>query len=318
MKNKILISSILFFAALQFANAQSLNFTSAKTSYNVGNSFLVSLYINTNNIPINTISGAIRVPADKLRITETRYGNSIITLWVERPNANAAAGTITFAGGVPGGYNGSAGPLLSFVVRTLSTGFAPISLQDINVLLNDGLGTVLDNLTLGKLNLTISKAPPPKKDEVAAEPEEPEIYVPPSDTTPPESFMPTIGRHPDIAENRYFVSFFAVDKDSGIARYEVKEKPLIFSYFTESFDTPWTITDSPYIATHQHLTREVIIRAYDQAGNFREESVFKPVHPTLIWIFIGFWTLIVAGVSYFYFQPKVGKNSKRKSKKHEA
>lgn len=309
MKNKILISFMVSFAAFQFAGAQSLNFTSAKTSYNTGDSFLVSLHINTNNIPINTISGTVRMPANKLRITETRYGNSIITLWVERPNANAAAGTITFSGGIPGGYNGSNGPILSFVAKAQTAGSASIGLDNVSVLLNDGLGTVLSNLTLGKLNITINKAPPPKKEEPKVEPsKEPEVYVPPPDTTPPESFVPVVSRHPSIAENSYFVSFSAVDKDSGISRYEAKEKPLILSYFTSRFDIPWTITESPYTATHQYLTREILIRAYDQVGNFKEESVLKPIHPTLIWIFIGFWTLIVVGASYIYFRPKLSKS----------
>ena len=309
---KILIPVVLFFATLQFVSAQSLSLTSPKTSYNAGDTFLVALSINTNNKPINTISGAVRAPTDKFQISDVRYGNSIITLWVERPALNASAGTISFAGGIPGGYNGSNGPILSFVVKAKTAGSGSISLDNFSVLLNDGLGTALSNLTLGKLNLTINKAPPPqpKKEEPKAEPIETpkEVYIPPPDTIPPESFTPVVSRHPSIAENSYFVSFSAVDKDSGIARYEAKEKLLILSYFTSRFDIPWTITESPYIAVHQYLTREVLVRAYDQAGNFKEEGVLKPVHPVLIWIFIGFWTLIVAGASYIYSRPKLLKS----------
>lgn len=315
---KILIPVVLFFTATQFINAQSLILTAPKISYNVGDSFLVSLSINTNNKPINTISGTIRASADKFKISDIRYGNSIITLWVEKPSVNILAGTIAFAGGVPGGYNGSSGPILSFVAKAKTVGQASISLDNFNVLLNDGLGTALSNLTLGKLNLIINKAPPsppkPKKEEPKAEPvKEPEIYIPPPDTIPPESFTPIVSRHPSIAGNSFFVSFFAVDKDSGVARYELKEKSLVLSYFTSRFDAPWITAESPYIIVRQYLTREMFVRAYDQAGNFREEKVLKPIHPTLIWIFAGFWTLIVFGASYFYFRAGVFK--KRKARK---
>ncbi len=316
--NFILLLCVFSFVFYAFDSnttyAQSLNLTSSKTSYNVGDSFLVSLSINTKNKPINTISGTIKVSPDKLRITDVRYGNSIITLWVERPKINALAGTITFAGGVPGGFNGSSGPILSFILKTTNIGSAPITLDNFNVLLNDGLGTVLSNVALNKLSITISKAPPPapkKEEPKGAESAEQEVYVPPPDAIPPESFVPTVSRNPGVEGNKYFVSFFAVDKDSGIARYEATEKPLILSYFTSRFDTPWTITESPYIIAHQYLTREILVRAYDQAGNLTEESVLKPIHPALLWIFIGFWTLIVVGASYFYFKPRV-RSLKRK------
>ena len=278
---------------------------------------MVSLSINTKNNPINTISGTVRAPSDKFQISDVRYGNSIITLWVEKPSADISAGTIAFAGGIPGGYNGSNGPILSFIAKAKTSGSASISLDNFSVLLNDGLGTALSNLTLGKLNLTISKAPSPapKKAEPKVEPvKEPEVYVPPPDITPPESFMPVVSRHPSIVENSYFVSFFSVDKDSGIARYEVKEKSLILSYFTSRLDTPWTITESPHIITHQYLTREIMVRAYDQAGNMREEKVLKPIHPNLIWIFVAFWTLTVIKISYICFRPPPIKKRRLKYK----
>ena len=315
---KILILVFVFFWASKFAGAQSLNLSAPKTSYNAGDSFLVSLSINTSNKPINTVSGSVRAPTDKFQISDVRYGNSIITLWVERPGVNSSAGTISFAGGVPGGYNGSSGPILSFVVKAKTAGPGSISLDNFSVLLNDGLGTTLTNLTLGKLNLTINKAPPPpppKKEQPKAEPAESpkEIYIPPPDTVPPEGFMPMVSRHPSIAENSFFVSFSAVDKDSGIARYEIKEKPLILSYFASRFDTPWIITESPHIIVHQYLTREILVRAYDQAGNTKEESIIKPIHPVLIWIFAAFWTLVVFAASYVYFRPQIPQ--KRKARK---
>jgi hypothetical protein len=290
--------------------AQSLNLISPKTSYNVGDSFVVSLSINTNNKPINTISGTVRAPNDKFQISDVRYGNSIITLWVEKPSLNISAGTIVFAGGIPGGYNGSNGPILSFAVKAKISGSALISLDNFSVLLNDGLGTALSNLNLSKLNLTINKAPPPAPKPKKAEPvKEPEVYIPPPDIIAPEDFMPVVSRHPDIAENSFFVSFFAVDKDSGISHYEIRENPKILTRITSKFDKIGK-GETPYILKIQYWPSEIVVRAYDQAGNIREEKIVKPIHPILMWAFIGFWTLIVIGASYFYFQPKTVQKKK--------
>ena len=317
MKNKIykiLTFIILFFAAAQFAGAQSLNLTAPKST--LGDYFQVTLSINTKNKSINTISGKIRVSADKLRITEVRYGNSIINLWVERPNLNALAGTITFAGGIPGGYNGSSGPILTFFAAARASGNASVTLEDVSVLLNDGFGTVVSDVTLGRLDLAVNLLPPaPKKTEPEKEPEEAPVLAPVilPDNVPPEDFTPVISRHPSVENNKYFVSFFAVDKDSGISRYEASEKPWPLFYLTSRFDWPWIQVESPYIAKHQYWPHKIIVRAYDQAGNYKDAEVSKPIHPVLAWIFVFLWTLIVFGSSYLYFFLKI--YTKRKARK---
>jgi hypothetical protein len=286
-----LLSTFFFLFSAYCASAQSLSLTSAKNSYNFGDSFSVSLSIDTGGKIVNTISGAINIPADKFQILETRYGNSIISLWVERPTINSGAGAITFAGGVPGGFGGSNGPILSFSLKAKKAGSGTASLEGIKVLLNDGLGTELKNISLKTLTLTIKEPPPaPKAEEkVLPKPEEEkpveEVYLPLPDTTPPESFIPLVSRNQSVADNKYFVSFFAVDKDTGISRYEIMEKPLILSYITSKFDTPFLQGESPYVLKGQWWSYKVIVRVYDQAENYTDEDVIKPFHPVVLVIF---------------------------------
>ena len=92
---KILVSLSLL--ALPLAtDAENLILTSPKTSYRVGDSFSVSLVLDTKGKSINTLSGIVVVPKEKLQIVDVRYGSSIISLWVERPTLNTSVGTISF------------------------------------------------------------------------------------------------------------------------------------------------------------------------------------------------------------------------------
>lgn len=287
---KIILISIVWVFLPFLVYAQSLNLSAPKVSYKVGDSFLVSLNINTNGQSINTVSGKILVPVDKFNIVETRSGNSILSLWVEKPQVNYSTGEISFSGGLPGGYNGSQGPILSVGLKAKKTGSAIVKLSDFTVLLNDGLGTQLQSLTLGSLNLSIKEMPPkavPKPEEKKEEVKEEEVYQLPVDSVPPEPFVPIISRHPSISENKYFVSFSAVDKDSGIFFYEIKEKPWILSFFGEKFSTPWVkVNNPPHVLQNQLWINNVKIKAYDNAGNFTEGMATKPLHPIILWIFI--------------------------------
>ena len=301
---------VLIFAVLPFAaNAQSLILKAPKAAYSVGDSFQVSLSIDTKGQVINTLSGTIKIPTSYLQIIDIRYGNSIVSLWVERPAINAAAGTITFTGGVPGGFSGSAGPILSFGVRAKKAGAAAISFGDIKVLLNDGLGTELKNISLSALNLTIKEAPlpspKPKPGAPTPPPPPPKAeYIPPPDTVPPEDFIPVVSRHPTVADNKYFVSFFAVDKDSGVSRYEIIESPFILSWLTKQFDASPAVADTPYILQGQYWAYNVLVRACDQAENCKEAYAGKPFHPYLINVFVLILLAVVALTMRHIYKPR--------------
>src|SRR3989344_3586500 len=281
MKRKTLIKFIITTALVAplVAGADNLILKSAKTIYQVGDSFSVSLVLDTKGQSVNTLGATILVDKTRLQIVDVRYWSSIISLWVERPAINSTAGTITFTGGIPGGFSGSAGPILSFGVKARAEGSAAINLKDIKILLNDGKGTELSGATSGILKLSIVKAAV-KPAVPAGAPEKPkEVYVPPPDIIPPENFIPLVSRHPTIGDNKYFVSFFAVDKDSGVSYYEIRESPLILSLITTKFDTLPARGETPYILKGQFWAYKITVRACDQAGNCTDAFVQKPLHP---------------------------------------
>jgi hypothetical protein len=304
-----LLFSVFYFLFSVSAYAQSLSLSTSKSSYNVGDSFSVSLILNAGGNNINTISGKIIVPTDKFQIVDVRYGNSVVSLWVEQPKINYANGSIAFAGGVPGGFSGSNGPILTFALKTKITGQGIVNLQDIKILLNDGQGTELKNITLKNLALNISQASknvatPPSK-EIPQE-----VYLPQADTIPPELFIPLISQNPSIQNNKYFVSFFAVDKNTGVDHYEIREEPFILSSISKKFIIDWQEGKSPYVLFYQLWRAKILGRAYDQAGNYTEESVEKPFDQIVIWVFAA--AILIVVISYLKFKGRKTKTRKIK------
>lgn len=120
------------------------------------------------------------------------------------------------------------------------------------------------------------------------------------DTTIPEPPELKIGKDPSVFEGKYFLSFAAQDKMSGVDYYEVKEGK-----------GDWKRVMSPYVLEDQKLgqkiislkaiyrAKPVIVRAYDKAGNYQTAEIKPPYKVTwkdiviplliLIGIIVGWW-----------------------------
>lgn len=255
-----LVVSVMF--ALSFsAHAQSISLESSKTTYKPGESFLVEAIINTGGAAINTVTGTIKIPPT-FTVSDIRSGNSVITIWITNPHPDAH-NTISFAGGTPGGYSGSHGNLLSFVLTAKQEGTFSLTQENTKILLNDGKGTETTS-TAKALALSITALGSTSTTQTN--------FQPTADTISPEHFQPIITQDKSVIDNQFFASFFAIDKDSGIAHYEVQEVPLFLPWLKTSSTT----AASPYILTNQVMPEKVIIRAYDRAGNYSEATVIKP------------------------------------------
>lgn len=310
----ILISVFWFLFSFYRAEAhEAMFFSTSKTSYRVGESFVAPLLIDTEGKSINTVSGTIAVPRNILRIVDVRYGNSIVSLWVKQPQIDYARGTVTFTGGIPGGFNGNSGQILSLGLKAEREGAGALKLRDVQVLLNDGQGTVFSGLEATARSLTVLAAPPPAPTAEEEKPSvvtEEEIFLP--DTTPPEEFFPLISRHPSVEGNKYFVSFFAVDKDTGIAHYVIHERPLILTRVTTKWDTTERVERGPYVLKNQFWPTRVVVQAYDQVGNVREPSTDTPIRPLFLTIVGGAALIAGAGIVYIVLRPRYYKRLKHK------
>ncbi len=90
------------------------------------------------------------------------------------------------------------------------------------------------------------------------------------DTTEPESFQPTVDPDGWTTEDRPTITFSTTDETSGIDHYEIK---------IDSGD--FTKQSSPYnLPTQDDGIHEITIRAYDLAGNYRDEDIEVSIDTT--------------------------------------
>lgn len=108
------------------------------------------------------------------------------------------------------------------------------------------------------------------------------------DATLPSPFELEIGKDPTLFEGRYFLSFAATDKTSGLDHYEISETK-------RGREDVWKIGTSPYLLEDQSLESIIRVRALDKAGNEQVAEFFPPEKPPFFQMAI----LIVVGVVGF-------------------
>jgi len=126
----------------QVAAAASLYFSPSSGSYNVGQTFSVSVYVSSADQAMNAASGVISFPSDKLEVASLSKSGSIFSLWVQEPSFSNSAGTVNFEGIVLNpGFTGSGGKVITLIFRAKAAGNALLTLSSGSVLANDGQGT---------------------------------------------------------------------------------------------------------------------------------------------------------------------------------
>lgn len=279
-KKTILLSFISFVAAFIFiffavpyatASAAEIHFESASQPLYLGDDFLVKVTLNTEGQSINAVEGKVAFPGDSLEVKEISDGNSALNFWVEKPHVTAA-GTISFAGVIPGGISSGKAHLFSIIFHAKNTGGGAISLGDLKILLNDGNGTAA-SAKQASLQLSVgpSNGQTPKTVSVSDT----------KDSTAPENFKPEIASSPNVFDGKYFLVFSTQDKNSGVNRYEVKEGIL----------GKYEKAESPYVLKNQRVVTKVHIKAVDGSGNERDESIYPPN-----WMFrqnMPLWSIVI-------------------------
>jgi hypothetical protein len=142
--------------------AASLYVAPPSGTFILGNTFTVSLYVNTGGQSINAVEANLSFPPDKLQVVSPTTGKSFIQVWVSQPTYSNENGTLKFQGTIPTpGINTDAGLVSTVTFRVKTPGTATVRFLDSSrVLLNDGRGTdVLGQKTDGIYYLTL---PPPQ------------------------------------------------------------------------------------------------------------------------------------------------------------
>jgi hypothetical protein len=249
-----------------------------------GDSVIFSVRVDSQTKNINTVEGNILLnySPESASIGKLSLSESDLSLWPQKPTLSEDFKIISFSGGIPKGLNSADAVVFKIVLNLKKAGQITLSPSDVSVYLNDGKGT--EDETTSK-SLTVSVLPR-KPDSQPADEWSNQVL---SDKTPPEPFEIFMGQDGSVFEGKKFLSWNAIDKQSGISYYEVIEG-----------DLPPVRSDRTYILKEQDKPIKVTIIAYDASGNTRK-SVHDPANSTLFNLilaaaFIKFLILIYKGI----------------------
>jgi hypothetical protein len=226
---------------------------------------VVPIYLDTQFEEINAVEVYVNFP-DNLIFRDYLDGKSIITHWIEKPHlqySDVRRPHIVFSGIVAGGIGGRNLNLVELVFEAKESGIAKIEIdENSKVLLNDGLGTKTKLIALSQgFNILDIKG-------------KPEIKI--KDIFPPEPFKIYLARNKEIFNGKYYITFETKDKQSGIAYYEISEKPINFIFLAKPDikNLSFKKAESPYVLEDQSLRSYVIVKAVDKAGNEKVEILY--------------------------------------------
>jgi len=242
---KIIILSILFLCLPYAASAASASIAQMPQDIGVGDMVAVFLRVSAST-PVNTFSGLLQYPKEKLELVNLNDGNSIINLWLTKPIGGTDG--VLFEGLVPGGYAGNDGVLFTAFFKAKEPGVAEVSLENAVFLRNDGAGSAED---VSSKVLVINIAANASGG-----------YAESADTDPPEPFIiqPGVG---GIFVGSPYIAFTAADKGTGISHYESSEQRVPF------MPLRWQRAESPYALLDGYGTSDTYVKAVDNAGNER-------------------------------------------------
>lgn len=219
------------------------------TTIAVGDTILLHAVMDTGEKNPNTIDGEVLLKNgnDSLEITDFSVADSVLTNWLKTPSFDDGS-KVSFAGGVPGGFNKKDALLFTIVLLAKSPGQVVFTPSDIQAFDNDGKATVMN---VSGTPLTITVGP---KGSGAEKNQWRDIVS--TDNEPPRDLSVAIGRDDSVFDGKKFMTISAVDTESGIAYFEVAEG-----------NQPAFRTGSTYVLLDQSESTPLLVTAFDKAGN---------------------------------------------------
>lgn len=259
-----------------FVFAANLYISPASGTWSVGDTFKVAVDVSSTDQAMNAANVSLGFDADKLSIESISKASSILTYWVVDPSFSNSAGTASAQGVVTNpGFTGSAGNIVTITFKAVGPGTASVTLNaSSQVLANDGNGTNILTKTSTAIFTIVSAssapAPAPKPKPVR-KPPRPKILP---DTTPPEPFTITFPEGMPTENPAPPASFSTTDADSGMDHYEYSIDAGPYIPIDQNAHTEHFIVPPQKLGTHT-----LAVRAFDMAGNTRDESASFTIIP---------------------------------------
>ncbi|MEI8361283.1 MAG: hypothetical protein WCG01_04090 [bacterium] len=291
--NKILLVACFLLMPLYDLEAATLSLDSSASEYGLGDQIGVDIRLNLDQDEECINTGEIGVTFDNtiLEALDFSTGESIFSLWIDRPASEAFANinaeqVVKFSGGVPGGYcgkvpgdQGVSNSLGRIIFKVIGTD-QQLAKLPVTRLAFDNSSKILQNNGLGseaKLKLTdLSLVIKPKLVKQNTDWDQ----VKTTDYLAPEEFTIELLKDPALYNGQYYLMFNTVDKQSGLDHYEVSEQRVITSVYQKIYDgllsvlpgreqknANWQVVTPPYVLKDQKLNSTIRVKAVDKAGN---------------------------------------------------
>ncbi len=288
----IILLVVVFISIPNAVSAATVYLESSRDSVSVGDTFIVSVKMNSDGEVLNTVEGDISLSfSDKnVSISEFSLANSSFGVWPRTPSLSSNGKTVSFVGGVPGGFSIEGATLFSIVVEANKEGEVVFAPQGLSVFLNDGAGTKTQ-VTAKPLKLQVSS-----KNQNGTERNDWAAVVS-SDTKPPEDFIVVLGQDDSLFEGKKFAFFSAVDNQSGIDHYEVSENGQAS-----------VRSGSTYVLQDQSDNVKLRVVAIDKAGNTKTANFPTSDNKPISWVSIIVVLVLILGIRFVYRKWKQKKN----------
>jgi len=256
LKIRSVTLAVLLGLAPVCAFAATVSLESSRTDISVGDTVVVTANMDADGASINTVEGNIALSSGDGRLAAREFSltGSALGLWPRTPSLSSDGLSVSFVGGEPGGFNVSGATMFKMILQAEKEGSVTLTPQDITAYANDGKGTKLPAQTKDLvINIGPAKAgsaPINDWNSLVAE-----------DATPPNDFTVTLGRDNSMFGGREFAFWNAADDQSGISYYEVSED-----------GAPVVRSGNTYVLNDQSGSVNLVVTAYDKAGNKRVET----------------------------------------------
>jgi len=299
---KYILKYIVLFSFIGFipgvASAANIYLETTKNTVSVGDIFIVSAKIDSNETSINSVEGdfVLELNNENLVVNDFSLAKSILSLWPRTPSLSNDGKTISFVGGVPGGFDLDKAILFNIILEANKEGDIKISPKNIAVFANDGKGTRVQ-VEVNDLEIKVL----PKNEALAPNNEWSALVS--SDKTNPENFDIVIGKDATLFEGKRFAFFTAVDNQSGISYYEVSEN-----------DKLAIRSGSMYVLENQgEGDINLKVTAYDKAGN-KTISVYKNPGFMIFGFSLNFILILLAVIIIWFIFKTIKRNKKNVQK----
>lgn len=149
--------------------AARVYFSPGSGQYQVGDTVMVNVYIDSAKDTIDAVSGALSFTQDTVQVTSLSRNGSFLNLWTQEPTFSNSNGTVDFKGtALNRGFSGSGGKVISISFKVIKSGSANLRYTSLSVLVNgDQEAYPVATTSSAQFNITesLNEAADPSKEQ---------------------------------------------------------------------------------------------------------------------------------------------------------